>query len=105
MRKECFISHVGEFREGIRTIILVEEVLEKIWFASTYLANIFILSFILVIFPELSVNWFDGFFLIMYACVKVLLKETGSQGVLASIVSWVTSSSNASPVLWDIKVR
>ena len=41
----------------------------------------------------------------MYACVKVLLKETGSQGVLASIVSWVTSSSNAPPVLWEIKVR
>ncbi|KAJ7394035.1 Ectopic P granules protein 5 [Desmophyllum pertusum] len=34
---------------------------------------------------------------------KVLLKETGSQGVLASLVSWVTSSSNAPPVLWDIK--
>jgi len=41
----------------------------------------------------------------MCACIKELLKETGSQGVLASIVSWVTSSSNAPPVLWDIKVR
>ena len=36
--------------------------------------------------------------------VKVLLKETGSQGVIASIVSWVTSSTNAPPVLWEIKV-
>ena len=56
-------------------------------------------------FTAFSVNWFLVFFLIMYACVKVLFKETGSQGVLASIVSWVTSSSNAPPVLWDIKVR
>ena len=45
----------------------------------------------------------NPFFLLNF--VKVILKETGSQGVIASIVSWVTSSSNAPPVLWDIKVR
>nr|XP_058943375.1 ectopic P granules protein 5 homolog [Pocillopora verrucosa] len=34
---------------------------------------------------------------------KVLLRETGSQGVIASLFSWVTSSSTAPPVLWEIK--
>lgn len=34
---------------------------------------------------------------------NVLLRETGSQGVIASLLSWVTASSNAPPVLWDIK--
>lgn len=36
---------------------------------------------------------------------KVLLRETGSQGVIASLFSWVTSSSTAPPVLWEIKVE
>ena len=60
---------------------------------------------ILVTIPEFSGNLFWQQFLYYVFLCKVLLKETGSQGVLASIVSWVTSSSNAPPVLWDIKVR
>ena len=35
---------------------------------------------------------------------KMLLKETGSQGVIASLLSLVTSNTNSAPVFWDIKV-
>ncbi|CAH3172967.1 unnamed protein product, partial [Porites evermanni] len=34
---------------------------------------------------------------------QLLLKDTGSHGVIASLLSWVTSSNNAPPVLWEIK--
>ena len=37
--------------------------------------------------------------------LQLLLKDTGSHGVIASLLSWVTSSNNAPPVLWEIKVR
>ena len=47
--------------------------------------------------------------LLQFNCIvvfffKILLKETGSQGVIASLLSLVTSNTNSAPVFWDIKV-
>lgn len=36
---------------------------------------------------------------------KTVLKETGNQGLFASILSLVSLSSAGPPLLWDIKVR
>ena len=41
---------------------------------------------------------------ILLIFLQLLLKDTGSHGVIASLLSWVTSSNNAPPVLWEIKV-